>query len=210
MNVKKNAIIIASTAVGTAVGTTLLINGIKTDTPELNNEVNENPIILRSERKETQSSYNRVKEINEDNMKLIVYESSSELYQRILKSDEWIDVNSKLTTYYSYNAVIDLSEAAIVYEVNGVTFVEIDTSKVKINNVNIEEPTVKTDINFFNQFKGKSIEENTNQLIILAYDDIEKIIDEQFDQSHDKIVKNAERKVRDLYRGLDNVQVKFK
>ena len=210
MNVKKNAIIIASTAVGTAVGTTLLINGIKTDTPELNNEVNENPIILRSERKETQSSYNRVKEINEDNMKLIVYESSSELYQRLLKSDEWIDVNSKLTTYYSYNAVIDLSEAAIVYEVNGVTFVEIDTSKVKINNVNIEEPTVKTDINFFNQFKGKSIEENTNQLIILAYDDIEKIVDEQFDQSHDKIVKNVERKVRDLYRGLDNVQVKFK
>ena len=210
MNVKKNAIIIASTAVSTAVGTTLLINGIKTDTPELNNEVNENPIILRSERKETQSSYNRVKEINEDNMKLIVYESSSELYQRILKSDEWIDVNSKLTTYYSYNAVIDLSEAAMVYEVNGVTFVEIDTSKVRINNVNIEEPTVKTDINFFNQFKGKSIEENSNQLIILAYDDIEKIVDEQFDQSHDKIVKNVERKVRDLYRGLDNVHVKFK
>jgi len=209
MNVKKGASLILATMAGTAVGTTLLMNGNKSDTPELNHEVNENPVILQTERKQTQSSYNRVKEINEENIKLIVYESSTEIYERTLKTDEWIDVNSKLTTHYSYNTVIDLSEAATVCEVGGITFVDIDTSKIRINNINIDEPIVKTDINFFNQFKGKTIEENTNQLVVLAYEDIENIVNEQFDQHYDKMVRNVEYKVRSLYKGLDNVHVRF-
>lgn len=210
MNVKTKAGIMVATIASTAVGTSIIVNKSKADAPELNHEINENPIILQSERKQTQSSYNRVKEINEENIKLIIYESSKEIYERTLKTDEWIDVNSKLTTHYSYNAVIDLSEAATVCEVNGMTFVDIDTSKIKINNINIDDPIVKTDMNFFNQFKGRAIEENTNQLVILSYEDIEDIVNEQFDQQHDKMVKNVEFKVRSLYKGLDNVYVRFK
>jgi len=209
MDLKKNVTIIATTMIGTAVGTTLLINGVKTKAPELNNEINENPVILKSERKETQSSYNKVKEINEDNIKLLVYESSEAKYERTLRTNDWINVTSKLSTTYSYNATIDLSKAAKVCEVRGITFVDIDTSKIKLNCINIAEPIVKTDVNFFNQFKGRSIEENMNQLVILTYEDIEEIVNKQFDENHDKMVKNVKEKVRSLYDGLDNVKVRF-
>lgn len=208
-NLKDNVKIIAGTIVTTMVGTTLVLKGVESKQPELNNDVNENPVILKTERKETQSSYNKVKEINEDNVKLIVYESSEALYERILTTDEWINVSSKLTTNYSYNAVIDLSKAATVYEIRGITYVDIDLSKIQLGTVKIAEPTVKTDMNFFNQFKGKTIEENANQLIVLSYEHIDDIVNEQFDKNSDKIMKNTKEKIRGLYEGLDNVQVRF-
>lgn len=209
-NLKDNVKIIAGTILATTIGTTVILKGIEQKTPELNHDVNENPVIMKTEQKETQSAYDKVKEINKDNVKLIVFESSEAIYERTLKADEWIDVNSKLTTHYSYNAVIDLSMAATVYEIRGITYVEIDTSKINIGTIKIAEPTIKTDINFWNQFKGKTIEENTNQLVVLSYEHIDNIVSEQFDKNYETMVKNTKEKIRGLYEGLDNVQVRFK
>lgn len=209
-NLKDNVKIIAGTILATTIGTTVVLKGIEQKTPELNHDVNENPVIMKTEQKETQSAYDKVKEINKDNVKLIVFESSEAIYERTLKADEWIDVNSKLTTHYSYNAVIDLSMAATVYEIRGITYVEIDTSKINIGTIKIAEPTIKTDINFWNQFKGKTIEENTNQLVVLSYEHIDNIVSEQFDKNYETMVKNTKEKIRGLYEGLDNVQVRFK
>lgn len=209
-NLKDNVKIIAGTILATTIGTTVVLKGIEQKTPELNHDVNENPVIMKTEQKETQSAYDKVKEINKDNVKLIVFESSEAIYERTLKADEWIDVNSKLTTHYSYNAVIDLSMAATVYEIRGITYVEIDTSKINIGTIKIAEPTIKTDINFWNQFKGKTIEENTNQLVVLSYEHIDNIVNEQFDKNYETMVKNTKEKIRGLYEGLDNVQVRFK
>ena len=209
-NMKNNIKIIAGTILATTIGTTVVLKGVEQKTPELNHDINENPVIMKTEQKETQSAYDKVKEINKDNCKLIVFESSEAIYERTLKADEWIDVNSKLTTHYSYNAVIDLSMAATVYEIRGITYVEIDTSKINIGTIKIAEPTVKTDINFLNQFKGKTIEENTNQLVVLSYEHIDNIVNEQFDKNYETMVKNTKEKIRGLYEGLDNVQVRFK
>lgn len=209
-NLKDNVKIIAGTILATTIGTTVILKGIEQKTPELNHDVNENPVIMKTEQKETQSAYDKVKEINKDNVKLIVFESSEAIYERTLKADEWIDVNSKLTTHYSYNAFIDLSMAATVYEIRGITYVEIDTSKINIGTIKIAEPTIKTDINFWNQFKGKTIEENTNQLVVLSYEHIDSIVSEQFDKNYETMVKNTKEKIRGLYEGLDNVQVRFK
>ena len=209
-NMKNNIKIIAGTILATTIGTTVVLKGVEQKTPELNHDINENPVIMKTEQKETQSAYDKVKEINKDNVKLIVFESSEAIYERTLKADEWIDVNSKLTTHYSYNAIIDLSIAATVYEIRGITYVEIDTSKINIGTIKIAEPTVKTDINFFNQFKGKTIEENTNQLVVLSYEHIDNIVNEQFDKNYETMVKNTKEKIRGLYEGLDNVQVRFK
>lgn len=209
-NMKNNIKIIAGTILATTIGTTVVLKGVEQKTPELNHDINENPVIMKTEQKETQSAYDKVKEINKDNVKLIVFESSEAIYERTLKADEWIDVNSKLTTHYSYNAVIDLSMAATVYEIRGITYVEIDTSKINIGTIKIAEPTIKTDINFWTQFKGKTIEENTNQLVVLSYEHIDNIVSEQFDKNYETMVKNTKEKIRGLYEGLDNVQVRFK
>lgn len=178
------------------------IDKITKENEELKNKLEINTIIAN------ESCIEEVKEINKQNTKLIIYESSIGRYTRNIQEDKVFSVKSTITTNYSYDVVYDLSKAKTM-DIQGITYIEIDFSNIKLNSIEIDQPEISNDLNFISQFKGNSISELNNQLIIQTYDEIESYIKKDFQNKEDTLKMNLETKVKSLYKGLNNVNINF-
>lgn len=155
-----------------------------------------------------ESNIEEVNEINKENTKLIIYESSTGRYKKNIQEDKIFPVKSAITTNYRYDVICDLSQATTM-DIQGITYVEIDYSTIKLNSIEIGQPTIVNDLNFLSQFKGNAISELNNQLIMQTYDQIEDYVKKDFKSKEDTLKINLETKVKNLYKGLDNVNIKF-
>ena len=149
-----------------------------------------------------------VTEINKNNCKLIIYESSKGQYIKSIEEDSLLPIKSTLSTKYSYKVEIDLSKAKVM-EINNVTYVEIDCSTMKLSSISIDQPKIANQTNLITQFKGRSISEINNQIIMQSYEEIEQHIAKDYDAKQDTLKLNLQNKVKQLYEGL-NVVVKYK
>ena len=157
---------------------------------------------------ENQSHIEEVKEINKNNCKLLIYESTTGQYMKHLEEDSILPIKATLKTHYSYKAEFDLSTAKIM-EIKDTTYVELDYSKIKLSSITIDQPTVETETNWITRFKGRTIAEITNQIINDSYEEIEQHIDDDFTNKTDTFKINLQNKVNQLYEGL-NVIVIYK
>lgn len=174
---------------------------IKKENEELKTQLEFNKVANKSHIEE-------VKEINKDNCKLILYESSKGQYIKTLEEDSIIPVKSKLETYYSYKIEIDLSKAKVM-EINNITYVEIDYNTIKLSSISIDQPKITNQTNLISQFKGNSISEINNQILIQSYEEIEQHVAEEFKLKQDTFKINLQNKVSGLYQNLDNVIVRY-
>ena len=149
-----------------------------------------------------------VTEINKNNCKLIIYESSKGQYIKTIEEDSLLPIKSTLSTKYSYKVEIDLSKAKVM-KINNATYVGIDYNTIKLSSISIDQPKIANQTNLITQFKGKSISEINNQIIMQSYEEIEQHIDKQFEKQIDIYKINLQEKVNQLYEGL-NVVVKYK
>ena len=149
-----------------------------------------------------------VAEINKNNCKLIIYESSKGQYIKSIEEDSLLPIKSTLSTKYSYKVEIDLSKAKVM-EINNVIYVEIDCNAIKLSSISIDRPKIANQTNLITQFKGKSISEINNQIIMQSYEEIEQHIAKDYDAKQDTLRLNLQNKVNQLYEGL-NVVVKYK
>lgn len=142
------------------------------------NKITEENEKLKQEQKirdsiEVGSNIEKVKEINKNNCKLIIYESSKGIYSKTVTDGKLIPINSTVETTYSYDVTYDLTTANIM-EINDITYIEIDYSNIKLNKIEIDQPEITNDLNILSQLKGKSISELNSELVIICYEDIEK------------------------------------
>ena len=198
-------IIIASTATVVATSSAFItkdkVDAIKQENEELKQQ-------LKYTKISNKSYVEEVTEVNRNNCKLIIYESSKGQYIKSIEEDSLLPIKSTLSTKYSYKVEIDLSKAKVM-EINNVTYVEIDYSTIKLSSISIDQPKIANQTNLITQFKGKSISEINNQIITQSYEEIEQHIAKDYNTKQDTLKLNLQNKVNQLYEGL-NVVVKYK
>jgi len=198
-------VVIASTVTVVATSSAFItkdkVDAIKQENEKLKQQLKKNKISNKSYVEE-------VTEVNRNNCKLIIYESSKGQYIKSIEEDSLLPVKSTLSTKYSYKVEIDLSKAKVI-EINNVTYVEIDYNTIKLSSVSIDQPKIANQTNLITQFKGKSISEINNQIIMQSYEEIEQHIAKDYNSKQDTLKLNLQNKVSQLYEGL-NVVVKYK
>ena len=198
-------IIIASTATVVATSSAFItkdkVDAIKQENEELKQQ-------LKYTKISNKSYVEEVAEVNRNNCKLIIYESSKGQYIKSIEEDSLLPIKSTLSTKYSYKVEIDLSKAKVI-EINNVTYVEIDYDTIKLSSISIDQPKIANQTNLITQFKGKSISEINNQIIMQSYEEIEQHIAKDYNTKQDILKLNLQNKVNQLYEGL-NVVVKYK
>ena len=198
-------VVIASTATVVVTSSAFItkdkVDAIKQENEELKQQ-------LKYTKISNKSYVEEVTEVNRNNCKLIIYESSKGQYIKSIEEDSLLPVKSTLSTKYSYKVEIDLSKAKVM-EINNVTYVEIDYSTIKLSSISIDQPEIVNQTNLITQFKGKSISEINNQIIIQSYEEIEQHIAKDYNSKQDILKINLQNKVNQLYEGL-NVVVKYK
>lgn len=198
-------IIIATTATVVATSSAFItkdkVDAIKQENEELKQQ-------LKYTKISNKSYVEEVTEINKNNCKLIIYESSKGQYIKSIEEDSLLPIKSTLSTKYSYKVEIDLSKAKVM-KINNATYVGIDYNTIKLSSISIDQPKIANQTNLITQFKGKSISEINNQIIMQSYEEIEQHIDKQFEKQIDIYKINLQEKVNQLYEGL-NVVVKYK
>ena len=198
-------IVIASTVTVVATSSAFItkdkVDAIKQENEELKQQ-------LKYTKISNKSYVEEVAEINKNNCKLIIYESSKGQYIKSIEEDSLLPIKSTLTTKYSYKVEIDLSKAKVM-EINNVTYVEIDYDTIKLSSISIDRPKIANQTNLITQFKGKSISEINNQIIMQSYEEIEQHIAKDYNTKQDILKLNLQNKVNSLYEGL-NVVVKYK
>ena len=198
-------IIIASTATVVATSSAFItkdkVDAIKQENEELKQQ-------LKYTKISNKSYVEEVAEINKNNCKLIIYESSKGQYIKSIEEDSLLPIKSTLSTKYSYKVEIDLSKAKVI-EINNVAYVEIDYDTIKLSSISIDQPKIANQTNLITQFKGKSISEINNQIIMQSYEEIEQHIAKDYNAKQDILKLNLQNKVEQLYKDL-NVVVKYK
>lgn len=198
-------VVIASTVTVVATSSAFItkdkVDAIRQENEELKQQ-------LKYTKISNKSYVEEVTEVNRNNCKLIIYESSKGQYIKSIEEDSLLPVKSTLSTKYSYKVEIDLSKAKVM-EINNVTYVEIDYNTIKLSSISIDQPKIANQTNLITQFKGKSISEINNQIIIQSYEEIEQHIAKDYNAKQDTLKLNLQNKVNQLYKGL-NVVVKYK
>ena len=177
------------------------VDAIKQENEELKQQ-------LKYTKISNKSYVEEVTEVNRNNCKLIIYESSKGQYIKSIEEDSLLPIKSTLITKYSYKVEIDLSKARVM-EINNVTYVEIDYNTIKLSSISIDQPKIANQTNLITQFKGRSISEINNQIIMQSYEEIEQHIAKDYNAKQDILKLNSQNKVNQLYEGL-NVVVKYK
>ena len=177
------------------------VDAIKQENEELKQQ-------LKYTKISNKSYVEEVAEINKNNCKLIIYESSKGQYIKSIEEDSLLPIKSTLSTKYSYKVEIDLSKAKVT-EINNVTYVEINYNTIKLSSISIDQPKIANQTNLITQFKGKSISEVNNQILMQSYEEIEQHIAKDYNAKQDTLKLTLQNKVNQLYKGL-NVVVKYK
>lgn len=198
-------VVIASTVTVVATSSAFItknkVDAIKQENEELKQQ-------LKYTKISNKSYVEEVTEINRNNCKLIIYESSKGQYIKTIEENSLLPIKSTLSTKYSYKVEIDLNKAKVM-EINNVTYVEIDYNTIKLSSISIDQPKIANQTNLITQFKGKSISEINNQIIMQSYEEIEQHIEKDYNSKQDTLKLNLQNKVNQLYEGL-NVVVKYK
>lgn len=198
-------IVIASTVTAIVTSSTFITKNKVTAIKQENEELKQQ---LKYTKISNKSYVEEVTEVNRNNCKLIIYESSKGQYIKSIEEDSLLPVKSTLITKYSYKVEIDLSKAKVM-EINNVTYVEIDYNTIKLSSISIDRPKIVNQTNLITQFKGKSISEINNQIIMQSYEEIEQHITKDYNTKQDTLKLNLQNKVNQLYKDL-NVVVKYK
>lgn len=179
--------------------TTNKINKLKEENTKLQDKIELNENIENVEVEDT--TFEELKEINEKNVKLIVYEAEAKGFSKTISDESLIESTVTVNTSYTYAMTLDLSTTKIIHT-EGKYIVIVDLSKIKLDNINIAPMDIQHDLNFFNRWKGKTQAELTSTIIAMASDNIETHVKKDVEYNMGLIQARAKSKVYSLYNGL--------
>ena len=186
-------------------GATLKIKSLEAENAKLQKEieetVKEEPLVSYSKTVED------IREINEENIDLIVYESDYTNYALESKDERFLGIDSRANADFKYTVTIDLSKRDIT-QVGNKILVHISENDIVLKDISIEKPNVSYDTNIMTSFYGNRIIETEKSMLKELYDGIDREVHKNFKLNKEKFKLNLIQKLDELY-DSDNVHVVF-
>lgn len=186
-------------------GATLKIKSLEAENAKLQKEieetVKEEPLVSYSKTVED------IREINEENIDLIVYESDYTNYALESKDERFLGIDSRANADFKYTVTIDLSKREIT-QVGDKILVHISQEDIVLKDISIERPNVNYDTNIMTSFYGNRIIETEKSMLKELYDGIDREVHKNFKLNKEKFKLNLIQKLDELY-DSDNVHVVF-
>ena len=186
-------------------GATLKIKSLEAENAKLQKEieetVKEEPLVSYSKTVED------IREINEENIDLIVYESDYTNYALESKDERFLGIDSRANADFKYTVTIDLSKRDIT-QVGDKILVHISQDDIVLKDISIEKPNVSYDTNIMTSFYGNRIIETEKSMLKELYDGIDREVHKSFKLNKEKFKLNLIQKLDELY-DSDNVHVVF-
>ena len=184
---------------------TLKIKSLEAENAKLQKEiedtVKEEPLVSYSKTVED------IREINEENIDLIVYESDYTNYALESKDERFLGIDSRANADFKYTVTIDLSKRDIT-QVGDKILVHINQDDIILKDISIEKPNVSYDTNIMTSFYGNRIIETEKSMLKELYDGIDREVHKSFKLNKEKFKLNLIQKLDELY-DSDNVHVVF-
>lgn len=156
-----------------------------------------------------ESKHDEIVEINKKNINFIAYDTKFTSYSKNVSQDKLFPVKAQLNTQFKYNVTTDLSKAKI-QTIQGTTYIDIAKEDIILNNIVVKQPKINYDLSFVSRFKGGSIIEIEEQLLSIAYDNIDKIIADDIINKNEIIQSNLINKLKALYDGMGTIYINIK
>ena len=186
-------------------GATLKIKSLEAENAKLQKEieetVKEEPLVSYSKTVED------IREINEENIDLIVYESDYTNYSLDSKDERFLGIDSQANANFKYTVTIDLSKREIT-QVGDKILVHVSQEDIVLKDISIERPNVSYDTNIMTSFYGNRIIETEKSMLKELYDGIDREVHKNFKLNKEKFKLNLIKKLDELY-DSDNVHVVF-
>ena len=125
------------------------------------------------------TSVDEIKEINNKNINLILYESNFTNYNASLDDYTFFGIDADVNTKFKFNVVIDLSKAEINNHKDKI-IVNINKEDIKLNTIEIDRVKIDYHLNIINQFRGNRIVELESEIMTKTYDEIERIVTKEY------------------------------
>ena len=139
---------------------------------KLDNDKNDNNISYKT-------SVDEIKEINNKNIDLILYESNFTNYNASLDDYTFFGIDADVNTKFKFNVVIDLSKVEINNHKDKIT-VNMNKEDIKLNTIDIDRVKIDYHLNIINQFRGNRIVELESEILTKTYDEIERIVTKEY------------------------------
>lgn len=139
---------------------------------KLDNDKNDNNISYKT-------SVEEIKEINNKNIDLILYESNFTNYNASLDDYTFFGIDADVNTKFKFNVVIDLSKAETNIHKDKI-MVNINKEDIKLNTIEINRVKIDYHLNIINQFRGNRIVELESEILTKTYDEIERIVTKEY------------------------------
>ena len=139
---------------------------------KLDNDKNDNNISYKT-------SVDEIKEINNKNIDLTLYESNFTNYNASLDDYTFFGIDADVNTKFKFNVVIDLSKAEINNHKDKI-IVNINKEDIRLNTIVIDRVKIDYHLNIINQFRGNRIVELESEILTKTYDEIERIVTKEY------------------------------
>lgn len=154
-------------------------------------------------------SIDEIREINQKNADLIIYESDLTNYSLESKDSTFlVGIDAKMTTKFKYKVGIDLSKSEIKESNNEIT-VTVDSNNIQLKEIIVSRPKLEYNTNLFSSMRGNKIIEIESELLQKSYDDIEDLIHEEFTSNKEVFKSNLRYKLETIY-DIENINIIIK
>lgn len=158
---------------------------------KLDNNKNNNDISYKT-------SVDEIKEINNKNINLILYESDFTNYNASLDDYTFFGIDADVNTKFKFNVVIDLSKTEInIYKDK--IMVNINKEDIKLNTIEIDRVKIDYHLNIINQFRGNRIVELESEILTKTYDEIDRIVTKEYKLNKELYQLRLIEKLNKLY-----------
>ena len=144
------------------------------------------------------TSVEDIKEINDNNINLILYESDYTNYNASLEDFTIFGIDADVNTKFNFNVTTDLSKAT-VENIGEKILVTVNEKDIKIHNIEIDKVKIDYHLNIINQFRGNRIVEIESEILTKTYDEIDRIITKEFKLNKELYQLRLMEKLEKLY-----------
>lgn len=139
-----------------------------------------------------------IKEINEKNIDLIVYESDLTNYKLDSEDERLLGIDAHADAKFKYTVTIDLSKRDIT-QAGDKIMVHISANDIKLKDITINQPNIKYDTNIVTSLYGNRIIETETSILSELYNGIEHEVKKDYNLNKEKFKLNLLNKLNDLY-----------
>ena len=139
-----------------------------------------------------------IKEINEKNIDLIVYESDLTNYKLDSEDERLLGIDAHADAKFKYTVTIDLSKRDIT-QAGDKIMVHISANDIKLKDITINQPNIKYDTNIVTSLYGNRIIETETSILSELYNGIDREVKKDYNLNKEKFKLNLLNKLNDLY-----------